>query len=56
MFLYKEIESLVKHCRICARTTTTHKEPMIASQLPDYPGKRSGQIFLSSKDTPTLSW
>ena len=38
----KEIESLVKHCRICARTTTTHKEPMIVSQLPDYPWQKVG--------------
>ena len=45
----KEIESLVKHCRICARTTTTHKEPMIVSQLPDYPWQKVGSDLFEFK-------
>ncbi|KAL5506839.1 hypothetical protein EMCRGX_G008586 [Ephydatia muelleri] len=45
----KEIESLVKHCRICARTTTTHKEPMIVSQPPDYPWQKVGSDLFEFK-------
>ena len=45
----KEIESLVKHCGLCARTTTTHKEPMIVSQLPDYPWQKVGSDLFEFK-------
>lgn len=40
-----EIENMVKQCRKCARDISPHKEPMIVSQLPDYPWQRVGSDF-----------
>ena len=37
-----EVTNMVKQCPTCARDLTPRKEPMIASQLPDYPWQRVG--------------
>ena len=38
--LSQEITNLVKNCRICAKTAVYHHEPMIASELPQYPWQK----------------
>ena len=38
----KEIENMVKQCHTCARNLTPRKEPMIASELPQYPWQKVG--------------
>ena len=35
-----ESENLVKQCPTCARDFTPHKQPMIATELPDYPWQK----------------
>ncbi len=40
--LSRQIEELVKNCPHCAKESTTRKEPLIPSTLPNYPWEKVG--------------
>ena len=53
--LHHEVTNMVKQCPTCARDLTPRKEPMIASQLPDYPWQRVGTDLFYHKGVNYLS-
>jgi len=36
----RQLEELVNHCPVCRKFRRNHVEPMIASELPDYPWRK----------------
>ena len=44
----KQVEEQVKQCQVCAKEARCSKEPMIASQLPDYPWQKVGSDLFES--------
>ena len=51
-----EIENMVKQCPTCARQFSPRKEPMIATELPQYPWQKVGADFSTSTEPTTWSW
>ena len=49
-----DIENMVQQCSICARVASPHMEPMIASELPDYPWQKIGTDLFQLKGATYL--
>lgn len=53
--LSRQIASLVKQCPTCSRETTPHKEPLISSELPQYPWQKvASDLFMLDGTTYLL--
>ena len=52
--LSHEVENMVKQCPICARDMVPRKEPMIPSELPDYPWQKIGTDLFHLKGATYL--
>ena len=49
-----EIQTLIEQCPVCAQHQSPHKEPMIATSLPDHPWQKLGSDLFELKGTHYL--
>ena len=50
----KEMESFVKSCPVCQKTTTPNKEPLISTLLPSHPWERIASDLFELKNSTYL--